>query len=82
MVRSDFEVLNFEAKEDYLFRKGEIIGARFYNDNLYLFSVDGFFVEVWLDNLETHFERIDTVDYEAIQKHYLHLIDISDAFTK
>ncbi len=80
MVRTDFETLDFETKEDYLFRKGEVIGRRFYNDNLYLFLVDDFFVEVSLDNLENHFERIDIVSYDTIQNYYLYFIDISDAF--
>jgi hypothetical protein len=80
MVRNEFEILDFDTKEDYLFRNGEAIGSRYYNDNLYLFYVDGFFVEVSLNNLITHFDTIEIVDYEAIQQHYLHLIDISDVF--
>ncbi len=80
MIRTEFEYLEFDEKEDYLFRRGEIIGNRFYNDDIYLFCLEGFFVEVLIDKLESHFERIETINYEEIQSHYLHLIDISDAF--
>jgi hypothetical protein len=80
MVRTNFETLDFVAKQEYLFRNGQVIGRRFYNDNLYLFLVEDFFVEVSLNDSENHFERIEIVNYDVIQNYYLHLIDISDVF--
>lgn len=80
MSCDDFEKLDFADKAEYLVQKGQLIGSRFYNDNLFLFIVNTFFVEVSLNNSENHFERIEIVNYDTIQEHYLHVIDINDVF--
>jgi hypothetical protein len=78
MDQSQFTELSFAEKADTVLAHGKPIASRqYYNQDIILFLVYGFFVEVWYNDNQKDIEEIKEVEKTKVLSLYTKDIDLS-----
>lgn len=83
MNSRDFQELKTLEKVHHVLGNGEEIMSRIYlYYHIKLYSVDGFFVEIWYRQAASKIDYVEVVDIDEIFLRYKKEIDISDLYQK
>ncbi len=70
-------MLSMDEKGGFLFSEGSYIAVRdYYNYKVQLYSLNGFYVEVWYNPVTNSIDKIESLKSEKTLKLYLSDIDI------
>lgn len=78
MTPTQFKELNLSDRMETINQKGLFVAQRsYYNHDINLYTIFGYFVEVWYANFENRITKIQIVDRSLVDKFYMDKIDIS-----
>jgi hypothetical protein len=81
MARTDFDEMTFTQRINYLWTCGDFILHRWQDNNLIgLFTLDGFYVEVFYKGRTKHIDRIESIKEDTVITTYLSGLDLSPLF--
>lgn len=79
--QENFVKLTKTEKVSNVFGAGKELLSRFENDyTISLYTLYGFFVEVWYKNPAKKIEKIDVCDLDWVAKYYENEIDLANLF--
>jgi hypothetical protein len=78
MTQLQFKELELSERMEVINQNGLFASQRsYYNHDINLYTLFGFFVEVWYANFENRISKIQIVQRPLVDKFYLEKIDIS-----
>ena len=78
MTQLQFKELELSERMEVINQIGLFASQRsYYNHDINLYTLFGFFVEVWYANFENRISKIQIVQRPLVDKFYLEKIDIS-----
>lgn len=78
MTSSQFIKLGLSERMEVINQKGLFVAQRsYYNHDINLYTIFGYFVEVWYANFENRITKIQLANDTLIELHYLEKVDIS-----
>jgi len=81
--REEYSGLSLNQKGDILFAKGDYIAVRdYYNYKVQLYSLHGFWVEVWYHPVMNSIDKIEVMESNKTLNLYLSDIDIISLMNK
>lgn len=81
MNERQFKEFDLNQRMDIINLNGIYVGNRsYYNHSINLYSVYGFFVEVWYANFENRITKIQVAQRELVELYYLDSISIINTF--
>ncbi|OFY96729.1 MAG: hypothetical protein A3K10_15685 [Bacteroidetes bacterium RIFCSPLOWO2_12_FULL_31_6] len=79
MNERQFKEFDLNERMNIINLNGVFVAQRsYYNHSINLYTVYGFFVEVWYANFENRITKIQIVQRLLVEKYYLDKIDISN----
>ena len=81
MKNDDFRKLTIFRQVELLFEKGHHVLSRIYLFyNVHLYSLSGFYVEIWYRQADNKIERVILLEQEVVLDLYDNQIGINDLF--
>ena len=78
MTSSEFIQLSLSERMDVINQKGLFVAQRsYYNHDINLYTIFGYFVEVWYANFENRITKIQIADRTLVEINYLKNININ-----
>jgi hypothetical protein len=78
MNERQFKEFNLNERMDIVNLNGVYVGNRFYyNHSINLYTVYGFFVEVWYANFENRITKVQVANRQLVDLMYSDRVDIS-----
>lgn len=78
MTSSEFIQLSLSERMEVINQKGLFVAQRsYYNHDINLYTIFGYFVEVWYANFENRITKIQIADRSLLEIHYLKNININ-----
>ena len=78
MNERQFKEFNLNERMNIINLNGNYVGNRsYYNHSINLYTIYGFFVEVWYANFENRITKVQVADDLLVERHYADRVDIS-----